>query len=451
MNYDQYETRGLAQADDACAAANLTIDCSTLDKYCDEIGCNEYKAPIIYTDILRYVLWVNWSISLIMTLGGITYMYSKWVTIKILVKDWPYNMIVYKVPIVKLKGIIPLPLIKFGLFLKLVPSLVIDVIDILFDTMYFAALVGDKVLDEYIHMRPHVYIILFTFQITGTIKNAILVTMAIKKLTPKSIHTKTKTGSVIRTKEMDEDESLLRDTNGYMYITFLQTILAFLMQDAPEALTQYFYVDKYLTDTSVIVTAACAVRFVMSARVVFIYFRYVKNFVDPAYHSLKVRCVMWSMVLVKFIIFLAHGIRSIAVIKANSQTVPLSCYEQKGNKIYQGPWNLDCMDGVDIALIILALLSFVGVFVGVIAMKLIGDKLYNQSHYTGRTGMVSVGKELTRAVRVRERFKKNLDKNKNKVTRKDSSEDADTIESLPPRVPPSRRAVSGRHDMSYTI
>ena len=62
--------------------------------------------------------------------------------------------------------------------------------------------------------------------------------MAIKKLTPKNVHAKIKSGSVIRTKEMDEDESLLRDTNGYMYITFLQTILAFLMQDAPEALTQ---------------------------------------------------------------------------------------------------------------------------------------------------------------------------------------------------------------------
>ena len=74
---------------------------------------------------------------------------------------------------------------------------------------------------------------------------------------------------------------------------------------------------------------------------------------------------MWSMVLVKFIIFLAHGIRSIAVIKANSQTVPLSCYEKNGNKIYQGPWNVDCMDGVDIALLVLAGLSFVGVFVGV--------------------------------------------------------------------------------------
>ena len=72
----------------------------------------------------------------------------------------------------------------------------------------------------------------------GTIKNAILVTMAIKKLTPKSIHNRKDANSVLHTQDVDEDESLLRDTNGYMYITFLQTILAFLMQDAPEAITQ---------------------------------------------------------------------------------------------------------------------------------------------------------------------------------------------------------------------
>ena len=42
----------------------------------------------------------------------------------------------------------------------------------------------------------------------------------------------------------DEEESRLRDTNGYMYITFLQTILAFLMQDAPEALTQVLLRDE---------------------------------------------------------------------------------------------------------------------------------------------------------------------------------------------------------------
>ena len=62
--------------------------------------------------------------------------------------------------------------------------------------------------------------------------------MAIKKLTPKSIHNRKDANSVLHTEDVDEDESLLRDTNGYMYITFLQTILAFLMQDAPEAITQ---------------------------------------------------------------------------------------------------------------------------------------------------------------------------------------------------------------------
>ena len=62
--------------------------------------------------------------------------------------------------------------------------------------------------------------------------------MAIKKLTPKAIHNQKDASNVLCTEEIDEDESLLRDTNGYMYVTFLQTILAFLMQDAPEAITQ---------------------------------------------------------------------------------------------------------------------------------------------------------------------------------------------------------------------
>lgn len=406
---------------------------SSLHDYCDADGieCQKYNAPIIYTDIFRWILWVNWLISLLMTVGGITYMFSKWVTIKILVKDWPYNMVVYRVPMKKLKGIIPLPLIKFGLFLKLVPSLVVDVVDILFDTLYFTELVSDNVLDPNIHIKPHVYIIIFAFQITGTIKNAILVTMAIKKLTPKSIHNQKDANSVLRTEEMDEDESLLRDTNGYMYITFLQTILAFLMQDAPEAITQYFYVDKYLQTFNPIVVAACCIRFFMSLRVVYIYFIYVKSFIDPAYHSLKVRCMLWSMVFVKFIIFTAHGIRSVAVVKANSETVKLTCFESIDlsggkQKIEQEPWNMDCMDGVDFTLLILSGLSILGVFVGVIAMSQYGEKVYNQSHYTGRTGMVSVGKELTLALKVKRKLNR-------KQQRFNREEQADCSENENPR------------------
>ena len=58
--------------------------------------------------------------------------------------------------------------------------------------------------------------------------------MAVKKLTPVMIHTEL-------VEETDEDESMLRDKNGYMYVNFLQTILSFWMQDAPEALTQVLY------------------------------------------------------------------------------------------------------------------------------------------------------------------------------------------------------------------
>ena len=81
-----------------------------------------------------------------------------------------------------------------------------------------------------------------------------------------------------------------------------------------------------------------------------------------------------------------------------------------------------------------------------------GDKVYNQSHYTGRTGMVSIGKELTLAVRVKQKFKRKRSKD-NRPPRESGGEQSgeDTLESLPPRIPPSRRAVSGRHDLAYTV
>ena len=82
-------------------------------------------------------------------------------------------------------------------------------------------------------------------------------------------------------------------------------------------------------------------------------------------------------------------------------------------------------------------------------MYRMGDKVYNQSHYTGRTGMVSIGKELTLAVRVKQKFKRKKSNDRPKESGEQSGED--TLESLPPRIPPSRRAVSGRHDLSYTV
>ena len=79
--------------------------------------------------------------------------------------------------------------------------------------------------------------------------------------------------------------------------------------------------------------------------------------------------MMWGIVVVKFIIFCAYSLRSIAVYKTYNDRTQLACFEhQEGEgKIYQNPWNMSgCLDSVDITLLVLAALSFVGVFLGVL-------------------------------------------------------------------------------------
>ena len=160
------------------------LDYPTRLSFSESINCLEYITPD-YTHTLKWILWGNWTVSFLVTLIGIIYMYRIWVQHKMLLDQWPYNQIVYKIPLQKFKGIIPVTwvwlilvlvydssifsLIKFGLFCKIVPSLVIDVMDIFFDTMYFNEMVTNKVLDPSIHISTHVYIIIFTFQITGNL------------------------------------------------------------------------------------------------------------------------------------------------------------------------------------------------------------------------------------------------------------------------------------------
>jgi len=355
---------------------------TTVLEFCQIHNCKPYSPPpaaLVFQDIL----WVNFVTSAMVTIVGITIMYRKWIKDKYVVEDWPGSMVVYGIPIWKVQKYLPERMITIGLFLKIVPSLVVDVIDILFDNLYYAQLVSsyenETILNRYIHMRFHVFVILFTFQITGTIKNIILVILAKKQL-DRAHHT---------TEEFSE--STLLDTNAYMLITFYQTILAFFMQDAPEALTQYFYVDKYLEEFNPFNTAACAIRFLMSLRVMLIFYKYVKGYIDPAFHTLRDRILLWSLIGVKFIIWSAHGLRSAAVTfttSSNSKT-SFDCirleYDEQNSTLIQDPWSFECMDAIDISLAGLSFLSLFGVIIGLFVAWKYGEKVYNQSHYSGRT------------------------------------------------------------------
>ena len=73
------------------------------------------------------------------------------------------------------------------------------------------------------------------------------------------------------------------------------------------------HLDKYLEDFNWVVATAAIIRVLMSGRTMFIFSKYVYGYVDLAYHSLLVACFLWGLIGVKFIIFLAHALRSIAV------------------------------------------------------------------------------------------------------------------------------------------
>ena len=55
-------------------------------------------------------------------------------------------------------------------------------------------------------------------------------------------------------------------------------------------------------------------------------------------------------------------------------------------------------------------------------MSQYGEKVYNQSHYTGRTGMVSVGKELTLALKVKRKLNRKRQRSEKQKLSEECSE-----------------------------
>jgi len=345
------------------------------------LECKPFTPPDI-AFIFNKILWANWATSVLVTFIGITIMYRKWIKRKKTVEDWPYCQVLYGcIPLSKFTWL-PETLITVLLFLKIVPSLVIDVVDILSDNIYYNQLVhsyGD-VLNDNIHLEFYVFVILFVFQITGTVKNIILVLLANKKL------------DVAARSVTEESESSLSDTNAYMAITFYQAILAFCLQDGGTALLQYIYVDKYLEDFNWVVAAAAIIRVLMSFRTTFIFTKFIYGYVDPAYHSMLVCCFLWGLIGVKFIIFCAHALRSIAVTFVIGGS-SVSCINlNNDNEMEQTP--LHCLNTMDTTLLILSAVSVVGVVFGIIVVYKYGNKVFNQSHSSGRDATTFLAREM---------------------------------------------------------
>jgi len=368
-----------------------------VSEYCRQniTECKPYTPPDVAI-LFNKILWANWATSALVTFIGIAVMYRKWIKRKKTVEDWPYCVTLYGcIPISKFKWL-PESFVTVMLFFKIVPSLVIDVVDILSDNIYYTQLVSsyDSVLNENIHLEFYVFVFLFIFQITGTIKNIILVCLANKKI-----------GEVAARSVTEQSESQLSDTNAYMAITFYQAILAFCLQDGGTALMQYIFVDKYLEDFNWVVATAAIIRVLMSGRTMFIFSKYVYGYVDLAYHSLLVACFLWGLIGVKFIIFLAHALRSIAVTFAigESSAPQIDCINFNADfEMIQTP--MRCLDTMDTTLLILSAISVVGVVFGIVVVYKYGHKVFNQSHSSGRDATTFMAREMRKINDSREKL-----------------------------------------------
>jgi len=166
----------------------------------------------------------------------------------------------------------------------------------------------------------------------------------------------------------------------------------------------------------------------------FIFSKYVYGYVDLAYHSLLVACFLWGLIGVKFIIFLAHALRSIAVTFAIGESrnrlnsVKFLCFwnqcalctklkstltRESAPQIDCINFNADfemiqtpmrCLDTMDTTLLILSAISVVGVVFGIVVVYKYGHKVFNQSHSSGRDATTFMAREMRKINDSREKL-----------------------------------------------
>ena len=178
------------------------------------------------------------------------------------VEGWPWSKKVYGINVSHFKSL-PRALVGLGLLGKLLPSLSMDVIDILMDTFYFHAITQQcGMLDPRLHTPRFVFHTLFSFMVLGMLKNLVINNVAHRQLTKRL--------------QMDDlSESDLVDSNAYMAITFFEGVLSFVFQDAGAAIIQYFYIDKYTKGTNLVSMLNGSIMLLFSIGVSYVFMRYI--------------------------------------------------------------------------------------------------------------------------------------------------------------------------------
>lgn len=379
--------------DSQCSNSTVSIlphfnnTCANENYICDNFDVTKsYR----HTEVLRTTAWINWCLTFGLTFMSVINIYHIWIKEKSRIEGWPWRKVIYGINVSRFKCF-PKWLVGFGLICKLVPSLSMDVIDILTDTLYFHQIIQQcGVLDPRLHTPLFVFHTLFAFMVMGMAKNLVINSIANRQLTK-------------RLQVDDFAESELIDRNAYMAITFFQGVLSFVFQDAVAAIIQYFYIDKYTIEVNMIATFNGVIMLVFSIRVCYVFIRYMYQYWDHD-DSLNVKALHSIMLGTKLSVSLFHAMRMYAVVfskifgKFNEvdKELDASCFHtttvDNVKTTTQSPFSWDCMGLLDKSLIAFTIFASVGVLICTVIVCSTGletFKIFNQSHYSGRIGAIS--------------------------------------------------------------
>jgi cell division protein FtsL len=259
--------------------------------------CESYKSPIL-VEKLEYALWINFLFVILFSLSACFKMLYHFIRTDCCLAFSLSNKFFFGI---------------FGMG---------------FDIGYFKDLGAGKMLHDKIHLSNFIFILLFIFIITGTVK-IIIMTKILKS----------------------EIKSL--EGNATIWIKFYENILSFLLQDGPELAVQYYFVEKYTTQRESWVLFK---SIFMSLLALYSLYKFVKHCMTASQEmTFKGICIIGLPVI---FISITYFLRTYAALhQMNLGTIRDSCFKLEDQVLSQSPFDLKCYGKTDILLLGLLIMS----------------------------------------------------------------------------------------------
>ena len=232
-----------------------------------------------------------------------------------------------------------------------------DIVDVIFDTYYFYKLERGELIHHLIYRNAHVNNSILVFACLGAIKSVIVAYCYI---------------GVVQNNENEREYH-----HRVVFATLLAASVKLLLEDAPELILEYFYVDKFIINNPPWFLVA---KDVITALIYILpLIKIVKSGVLNDFRLIKEEYNSWWAYFIYMPATLARACMSLAmifrivgmIIQYMGTTVNAECFVVLDNALQQTPFALGCLNWCDYTVLLLTSLSLLSAIPPVIFLIII--------------------------------------------------------------------------------